>query len=98
MSEWTLPPAFPRVAAEAIFLIVVGVVVGVAGWSNLTIVAVMGAALAVVWLIEWVAARERAIPRAAAPAAPPALDEEPAELPAAESGEWPSPPSTDRRR
>src|SRR5918995_4533216 len=48
-SEWTLPPSFPRVAAEAIFLIVVGVVVGVAGWSRLTIVAVMGAALAVVW-------------------------------------------------
>ena len=89
VSEWTLPPAFPRVAAEAIFLIVVGVVVGVAGWSNLTIVVVMGVALAIVWLIEWVAARERAIPRAAAPAAPPALDEEPAELPAAESGEWP---------
>ena len=84
-SEWTLPPSFPRVAGEAIFLIVVGVAVGVAGWSRLAIVAVMGAALAVVWMIEWVAARERAIPRAAAPAAVPVLDEEPAELPAAEA-------------
>jgi hypothetical protein len=82
-SEWTLPPSFPRVAAEAVFLIVVGVVVGIAGWTPLTIVAVMGAALAVVWLIEWAAARERAIPQASAPAAVPVLDEEPAELPSA---------------
>jgi hypothetical protein len=60
--EWTLPPAFPRLAAEFAFLIIVGVVVGIAGWSSLTIVLVMGAALGVVLLIEWVAARERAIP------------------------------------
>ena len=73
MREWTLPPAFPRLAAEFAFLILVGVVVGIAGWSSLTIVLVMGAALGIVLLIEWVAARERAIPhgararRAAAP-------------------------------
>ena len=64
----------------------IGVVVGVAGWSALTIVLVMGLALGVVLLLEWVAARERAIPHAAAPAAAPDLDrEEPAELPVGES-------------
>jgi hypothetical protein len=82
VSEWTLPPSFPRLAGEFVFLILIGVIVGVVGWSSLTIVAVMGAALAVVLLLEWVAARERAIPRTAAPAAAPDLDrEEPAGLP-----------------
>ena len=85
VSEWTLPPSFPRLALEFGFLIAIGVVAGVAGWSALTIVLVMGLALAVVLLLEWVAARERAIPRAAAPAAAPDLDrEEPAELPVGE--------------
>jgi hypothetical protein len=82
VSEWTLPPAFPRLVGEFAFLILIGVVVGVVGWSSLTIVLVMGAALVLVLLLEWVAARERTIPRAAAPAAAPDLDrEEPAELP-----------------
>ena len=85
VSEWTLPPSFPRLALEFGFLIVIGVVVGVAGWPALTIVLVMGLALGVVLLLEWVAARERAIPRAAAPAVAPDLDrEEPAELPVGE--------------
>jgi hypothetical protein len=82
VSEWTLPPAFPRLVGEFAFLILIGVVVGVVGWSSLTIVLVMGTALVLVLLLEWVAARERAIPRASAPAAAPDLDrEEPAELP-----------------
>jgi len=59
VSEWTLPPSFPRLALEFGFLIVIGVVVGVAGWSALTIVLVMGLALGVVLLLEWVAARGR---------------------------------------
>jgi hypothetical protein len=81
VSEWTLPPSFPRLAGEFVFLILIGVVVGVVGWPPLTIVLVMGLALGVVLLLEWVAARERAIPRTAAPAAAPDLDrEEPAEL------------------
>lgn len=81
VSEWTLPPSFPRLAGEFVFLILIGVVVGVVGWPPLTIVLVMGLALGVVLLLEWVAARERAIPRASAPAAAPDLDrEEPAEL------------------
>ena len=84
--EWSLPPAFPRIAAEALFLIVIGIVVGVAGWSRIAIVLVMGLALAIVWLVEFVASRERAVPRTAvAPPQPPRLDEEPAELPAAEA-------------
>ncbi len=87
--EWTLPPAFPRLAAEFAFLILVGVVVGIAGWSSLTIVLVMGAALGIVLLIEWVAARERAIPTAAAPAVAPDLDREPDELP--EAAAWVAP-------
>jgi hypothetical protein len=87
--EWTLPPAFPRLAGEFAFLILVGVVVGIAGWSSLTIVLVMGAALGVVLLIEWVAARERAIPTATAPAVAPDLDQEPDELP--EAGAWVAP-------
>ncbi len=82
LSEWTLPPSFPRLAGEFVFLILIGVIVGVVGWPPLTIVLVMGLALGVVLLLEWVAARERAIPRAAAPAAAPDLDrEEPDELP-----------------
>jgi hypothetical protein len=88
VSEWSLPPAFPRVAGEALFLIVMGVIVGVAGWSRLTIVLVMALALGVVWLIEWVAARERLIPHATAPPIVPDLDEEPAELPAGEAEGW----------
>ena len=88
VSEWSLPPAFPRVAGEALFLIVMGVIVGVAGWSRLTIVLVMALALGVVWLIEWVAARERAIPQAVAPVTVPDLDEEVPELPAGEAKEW----------
>ena len=76
VSEWTLPPSFPRLALEFGFLIAIGVVVGVAGWSALTIVLVMGLALGVVLLLEWVAARERAIPHAAAPVAAPDLDRE----------------------
>jgi hypothetical protein len=82
IAEWSLPPAAPRIGAEALFLIVVGVIVGIAGWPRLTIVLVMALALGIVWLVEWVASRERAIPRAAAPAQAPALDE-PAELEAA---------------
>jgi hypothetical protein len=88
--EWSLPPAFPRIAAEALFLIVIGIVVGVAGWSRIAIVLVMGLALAIVWLVEFVASRERAVPRTAvAPPQPPRLDEEPAELPAGEAEEGP---------
>jgi hypothetical protein len=84
--EWSLPPAFPRIAAEALFLIVIGIVVGVAGWSRIAIVLVMGLALAIVWLVEFVASRERAVPRTSvAPPQPPRLDEEPAELPAGEA-------------
>jgi hypothetical protein len=90
MREWSLPPAFPRIAAEALFLIVIGIVVGVAGWSRIAIVLVMGLALAIVWLVEFVASRERAVPRTAvAPPQPPRLDEEPAELPAGEAEEGP---------
>jgi hypothetical protein len=82
VSEWTLPPSFPRLAGEFVFLILIGVIVGVVGWPALTIVLVMGLALGVVLLLEWVAARERAIPHSAAPAAAPDLDrEEPDELP-----------------
>src|SRR5919198_300092 len=51
-AEWSLPPAAPRVAAEALFLIVVGVIIGVAGWSKLMIVLVMALALGIVWLVE----------------------------------------------
>jgi hypothetical protein len=88
--EWSLPPAFPRIAAEALFLIVIGIVVGVAGWSRIAIVLVMGLALAIVWLVEFVASRERAVPRTAvAPPQPPRLDEEPAELQAGEAEEGP---------
>jgi hypothetical protein len=82
VAEWSPPPAVKRVAGEFAFLIVVGVIVGWAGWSPLTIVLVMALSLAIVLLIEWVASRERAIPRAAAAAQAPALDE-PAELEAA---------------
>ena len=36
VSEWTLPPSFPRLALEFGFLIAIGVVVGVAGAALLT--------------------------------------------------------------
>ncbi|HZB24404.1 MAG TPA: hypothetical protein VE444_11225, partial [Gaiellaceae bacterium] len=91
--EWSLPPAFPRVAAEALFLIVIGVIVGVAGWSRIAIVLVMALALAIVWLVEWVASRERAVPQAVAPPVPPQLDDEvvedvPAELASGDAAGW----------
>ena len=61
-----LPDAFPRVALEAAFIIIVAVTLGIARWNTATILLVMGLAWAIVCLIEWVASRERA---AVAPAA-----------------------------
>ncbi|HEV8685716.1 MAG TPA: hypothetical protein VGQ84_00420 [Gaiellaceae bacterium] len=82
VTEWSPSPAVKRVAGEFGFIILIGAIVGWAKWSPLTIVLVMSLALAIVLLVEWVASRERAIPRAAAPAQAPALDER-AELEAA---------------
>ena len=83
--EWSLPPAFPRMAAEAIFLIAIGVIVGVSGWQPIAIVLTMALAWAIVVLVELVS-RERPVPRATvAPPQAPRLDEEPAELEPAEA-------------
>jgi hypothetical protein len=48
-----------RIGAEAALLIAVGVVAGVSHLRAWVIVALMGAALVVVWLSEWLAARAR---------------------------------------
>jgi hypothetical protein len=54
-----LSPAVPRLAAEAALLIGIAVVAGVAGFRPWLVVALMGAALAIVLLVEWLAARAR---------------------------------------
>lgn len=48
-----------RIAGEAALLIVVAVAIGIADVRPLAVVAVMAAAVAVVWLCEWLAARAR---------------------------------------
>jgi hypothetical protein len=59
----SIPPALPRLALEAAFLIAVAVVVAVAQFERLTIVLVMALAWAIVGVIEWAASRERFSPR-----------------------------------
>jgi hypothetical protein len=75
-----VPEALPRILAETAFLILVAAAVAVAGLSTLWIVAVMGAALAIVWLLELVSSRERGVAGRPAPAElprPPAEEPEP---------------------
>jgi hypothetical protein len=54
-----VPAAVPRLAAEAALLIGVAVVAGVASFRPWLIVALMGAALAITLVVEWLAARAR---------------------------------------
>ena len=54
-----LPPAVPRLAAEAALVITVAVVAGVAHFRTWLIVALMAAAWAIVAASEWLAARAR---------------------------------------
>lgn len=76
-----LPVTALRLAAEAALLIAVAVVAGVAHLRGSVIVALMAAAVVVVWISEWLAARARTrvvasvydpIGVAAVPVAPPA--------------------------
>jgi hypothetical protein len=53
-------PAVPRIALEAVFLVLVGVLAGLADLSATRIVLVMAAAWALVALTEWAAAAKRA--------------------------------------
>jgi hypothetical protein len=71
-----VPPAVWRVAGEALFLIVVAVGLGVAKLDWWLIVLVMGAALAIVLLIEWAAGREPLVMPRVAPAPPPVVEGE----------------------
>jgi len=95
-----LPESLPRFALEAVFLIVVAVVVAVAGFDRLSIVLVMALAWAIVGVVEWAASRERfartrvpAPARAAAEAPAPApLRVVPAQAGPAESWEAPVAP------
>jgi hypothetical protein len=70
-----MSPAVPRLAAEAALLIGVAVVAGVVGFRPWLVVALMGAALAIVLLVEWLAARART--RVPATVYAPMLFEEP---------------------
>jgi hypothetical protein len=54
-----IPSAVPRLAAEAVLVITVAVIAGVAGFRPLVIVALMAAAWAIVVVVEWLAARSR---------------------------------------
>jgi hypothetical protein len=54
-----LPAAVPRLAAEALLVIAVAVIAGVAHFRAVLIVALMAAAWAIVALSEWLAARAR---------------------------------------
>jgi hypothetical protein len=96
-----LPESLPRFALEAVFLIVVAVVVAVAGFDRLSIVLVMGLAWAIVGVVEWAASRER-FARARVPTpvrgtiepAPPApLRIVPADAAPADAWEAPAPPA-----
>src|SRR5262249_60322886 len=64
----SLPPAVPRIALEVVFLVAVAAVVAVADFSNREIVAVVGGAVLITFLVEIVASRGR---RASAPRPPP---------------------------
>lgn len=76
-----LPESLPRFALEAVFLIVVAVVVAVAGFDRLSIVLVMGLAWAIVGVVEWAASRERfARARVPAPVRPTIEPAQPAPL------------------
>ncbi len=81
-----IPPALPRLAAEAAFLIAVAVFLGVGGFRATTIVLVMAAAWAIIGLVEWLVSRDRTpvftAPAAVPPPEEPVVgwpDEEPAE-------------------
>jgi hypothetical protein len=54
----SVPEAVPRIALEVIFLVVVAAVVAVAKFSALEIVAVMGGAVVITFLVELIAARD----------------------------------------
>ena len=71
----SLPAAVPRIALEVVFLIGVAAVVAAAEFSTAEIVAVMGAAVLITFLVELLAARDRRQRPPgplAEPAAPPA--------------------------
>jgi hypothetical protein len=55
----SLPGSVPRIALEVAFLVVVSVIVAVASFSALEVVAVILIALALTFLIEFMAARDR---------------------------------------
>lgn len=83
-----VPEAFPRVAAEVVFLVAVAVALGVSGWGALRVIGVMTLALVLVWAVEWLASREGALRApakrpAAKLASPPAEVIEEPEAPAA---------------
>jgi hypothetical protein len=67
----SVPDAVPRIALEVVFLIVVAAVVAVAKFTSLEIVGVMAGAVAIVFLVELIAARDRRT-GTPIPAAPPA--------------------------
>src|SRR5206468_1783204 len=69
----SLPPAVPRIALEVVFLVAVAAVVALADFSNREIVAVMGGAVLITFLVEIVASRDR---RASAPVPAPLSAEE----------------------
>jgi hypothetical protein len=71
-----VPPAVWRVAGEAVFLIAVAVVLGVAKLDWWLIVAGMAVAFAIVLLIEWIAAREPVVAPRLEPASPPLVEAE----------------------
>ena len=54
----SVPDAVPRIALEVVFLVIVAAVVAVAKFSSLEIVAVMGGAVVITFLVELIAARE----------------------------------------
>ena len=67
----SVPAAVPRIALEVVFLIGVAAVVAAAEFSTAEIVAVMGGAVLITFLVELLAARDRR-PRPPAPLAEPA--------------------------
>jgi hypothetical protein len=68
----TIPAAAVRLAAEAVLIVAVAVIAGVAHFRTLVTVALMAAAFVIVAFSEWLASRGRFVPPPAAflPAAP----------------------------
>jgi hypothetical protein len=62
----TIPGVVFRLAAESALIVAVAVIAGVARFSSVVIVALMAAAFLIVAISEWLAARARFVPPAAA--------------------------------